>query len=161
MGNGKWKFDPNYSSKHIIWGWLQIEKILKVDTLDKEKYKWANYHPHFYKGTNDSNTLYLGKKKLDIPSLKDKGIDGAGVFENFSINRQLTADEFKLTRWKLPKWIYPQNDISKLSYHNDLNRWQEQENHTLLQTVSRGQEFVLNCDNYSIEAEQWVANLFS
>jgi len=159
--NEIWGFDPNSSPKHIIWGWFQIDKILKIDELVRDKYKWAIYHPHFHKRINNSNTLYLAKDKLDIPTLKDKKINGAGTFTDFSNSRQLTANDSKLTLWKLPNWIYPTNDISKLSYHSNSERWVKKRNHTLLKSVSRGQKFVLDCNNYSKEANQWIANLFS
>lgn len=158
--NGELKFDPNSSPKHIIWGWFQIDKILKIDEIDRKKYNWAIYHPHFYKNTDNSNTLYLAKDKLEIPTLKDKNINGAGIFTQFSNTRQLTFNDSKLSLWKLPNWMYPINGISKLSYHPNLDRWEKRGNYTLLQSVSRGQEFVFDCNDYSNEANEWIANLF-
>ena len=31
---------------HVIFGWLQIEKVIQVRNKEQVKLKWASYHPH-------------------------------------------------------------------------------------------------------------------
>lgn len=159
IDNGKVKLKPKSSPKHIIWGWFQVETSIAVDQIDRFQYAWALYHPHFYREPSKSNTIYFAKKMLDIPSLDKNNISGAGTFSKFSRKLQLTADESRLSVWKLPLWMFPSNGISKLSYHRDLERWQKRKGYALLQTVSKGQEFVYDC-SYSPEAMQWISSLF-
>lgn len=41
-----------------------------------------------------------------------------------------------------------------------MDRWLKRENNTLLKTVGRGQEFVLDCNNYP-EAYKWIGDLIN
>ncbi len=52
--------------------------------------------------------------------------------------------------------MYPGAEKSALSYHADLNRWEMREGYTRLRSVGRGQEFVLDCEEYP-EAVEWLA----
>ena len=49
---------------------------------------------------------------------------------------------------------------SPLSYHGRPNRWQLMDDSVQLQTVGRGQEFVLDTDHYP-EALTWLRTLFT
>ncbi|MBK6960622.1 MAG: hypothetical protein IPH23_05170 [Gammaproteobacteria bacterium] len=60
--------------------------------------------------------------------------------------------------WELPQWLYPRNDISPLTYHADLSRWQKSERGTKLNTVARGQEFILDCADYP-DSIEWINTL--
>ncbi len=84
---------------------------------------------------------------------------GAGVFDSFSQNLQLTAAASRRPSvWELPKWFYPRDDRLPLSYHGDLKRWEITNGATILNVVSRGQEFVLECEDYP-EAAEWLLSL--
>ena len=43
---GRWGFVKGAPRQHIIWGWLQIGEIHKVDELAKDELPWSRYHPH-------------------------------------------------------------------------------------------------------------------
>jgi len=60
----------------------------------------------------------------------------------------------------LPKWMYPANGKKPLSYHGELTRWKMENEETKLKLVGRGQEFVLDCDDYP-EAVDWAKVLIS
>ena len=160
IDNGKVKLNPKSSPKHIIWGWFQVETSIAVDKIERSRFEWAVYHPHFHRKPDKSNTIYLAKRTLDIPELEGKNIRGAGVFPRFSSKLQLTAFESRLSVWKLPLWMFPTGETSTLSYHRNLKRWKKRDGYALLQTVGRGQEFVFNCSHHP-EAIQWVSNLFT
>ena len=160
VDNGKVKLNPKSWPKHIIWGWFQIETSIAVDKIDRSRFEWAVYHPHFHRKPDKSNTIYLAKKTLAIPGLGGENISGAGVFSRFSSKLQLTASESRLSVWKLPLWMFPTSKASTLSYHGNLERWEKRDGYVLLQTVGRGQEFVFDCSRHP-EAMQWVSNLFT
>ena len=50
----------------------------------------------------------------------------------------------------------PKGRSSVLSYHGDQVCWQQVNHPVMLTAVSRGQEFVLDCDDYP-EAITWLA----
>ncbi len=156
--NNKTMFVPKSSQKHIIWGWFQIDNILKIDDIDPTKYPWATYHPHFHKSSHNTNMLYFAKKHLNIPGIRNQKISGAGIFQKFSKKLQLTADNSKSSLWKLPKWMFPENGRTPLTYNKQMEKWEKKKNHSLLQAAKRGQEFVLDC-NYYPEATEWIKNL--
>ena len=159
--NGKLKLDTISLPRHIIWGWFQIENIFAVSDIESEiDFQWAHYHPHFHSVTDNLNTIYLAKKYLDTPGLAQNSIKGAGVFPYYLNKLQLTAPDKKVSVWKLPGWMYPKDEVTALTYHSNASRWRKQEDHCLLRTVGRGQEFVLNCVYYP-DAINWVNQLIT
>ena len=88
--SGRWCFVKDAPRQHILWGWLQIGEIHKVDEIPKDELPWARYHPHLHpsRGTNPTNTLYIASEKLD---LGDGSIaPGAGRFPKFHEQLMLT-----------------------------------------------------------------------
>jgi len=144
--NGRWGFHKNTKPKHLIWGWLQIGEIVKVDNI-KDQLDWASYHPHFNRAEDDNNTLYISTR------------DGAGIFEEYSECRQLTAPEAPSpTHWELPAWFFPYESRPVLTYHGKMDRWQRKEENVLLKSASRGQEFILQTEHYP-EAKSWLSGI--
>jgi hypothetical protein len=58
----------------------------------------------------------------------------------------------------LPNWFYPHENTPGLSYHSSPHRWKMVGDTVLLNTVGRGQEFVLDCQG-NPEAVQWLSQL--
>jgi hypothetical protein len=157
--HGKFEWDKSSQSRHIIWGWLQIDEIIQADAVDITKYKWAQYHPHFNRSADKNNTVYISRKDLRLPDRDTKGLAGAGIFSYYSDKLQLTAQfAERPSLWELPKWFYPYRRRTPLTYHGDLTRWRRKNKSSLLNTVSRGQEFVLDCEQYP-EAIEWLKGL--
>jgi len=153
------KFDPNEHAKHVIWGWLQIDRIIKVDSCDKKEFAWAMYHPHFNRISDRTNTVYVAKDK--IAGLSRPDLSGAGVFGCYDAGLQLTQPgSAKVSLWQLPKWFYPGRTRQHLSYHGDRDRWSRTKSYTILRTVAKGQEFVLDCSNYP-EAKSWLRKVLT
>ena len=61
-----WRFIRQAVAKHILWGWLQIGKIYKVDELTSDALPWARYHPHFQGKRDVNNTLYIAADRLRL-----------------------------------------------------------------------------------------------
>lgn len=62
--------------------------------------------------------------------------------------------------WLLPRWFHLAGRDSALSYHGDRKRWRTTSKGTLLDSAKRGQEFVLDCDDYP-ESYEWLAGLIA
>ena len=148
--------------KHVLWGWLQIDKVFQVDDVaSKSELTWARYHPHFYHKPNPLNTLYTATRCLSLGEASHQQVCGGGVFRKFSDHLQLTKrGSPKRSLWSIPEWMLPPSSDKALSYHPDMNRWtRDNEGNPQLQTTGRGQEFVLDARYYP-EATSWVASLF-
>jgi hypothetical protein len=158
--NGKYCFVKDAPHLHIIYGWLQISEILSVEGNSNVPL-WANYHHHFHAPPSwRNNAVYIARTKLKLNGLKEV-IEGAGVFEKYREELCLTCpNRSKRSLWKLPKWLYPENDLLPLSYHRNKNRWKLDGNHAILCSVGRGQEFVLDADKYP-EAITWAHDLIT
>jgi len=161
-------FDPARRSAHLLWGWLQVGEVVPVDT-GRDRISWADHHPHLNWGADPTNTVYIAAERLHLPRLRERRasdrsapihrIPGAGVFPRFVPALQLTAaGSEKVSTWRLPKWFHPANRRSALSYHGNPARWRLDGESVLLSAVGRGQEFVLDCDDYP-EAGEWAARI--
>lgn len=158
QSNNRWRFVPHSRPKHILWGWLQVEKIIDVNTLKPSELEWARYHPHFNKPDAKNNTLYIAQDHLTLSNL-DKRVSGAGVFPLITPEIILTApDSLKVSEWRLPKEFFPGESRTPLSYHQNLSRWTLLPDHCRLTAASRGQEFVLNLEEYP-SVKKWATEL--
>lgn len=153
-----WCFKRNEVARHVIWGWLQIGEVLKVDDLPKDAIPWAHYHPHFAYGADKSNTLYLASDQL---SLKGQvlGVPGAGTFPCIDDQLVLTVpDSKKQTRWRLPAWAFPSKGRPRLSFHPDVNGWILDGDFCFFDSAPRGQEFVFDTNGEQAPME-WIRKL--
>lgn len=146
---------------HVIWGWLQIGEVLPVDIEKGILYDWATYHPHCHRGPDRNNVLYVSSSHLSLGQAVLEDCGGAGIFPNLSASRQLTAPSaLTPSLWDLPEWFFPQNRRTPLTYHAAPGRWRRMEHWAELRTVARGQEFILDCDEYP-EAVQWLSGILN
>jgi hypothetical protein len=60
--------------------------------------------------------------------------------------------------WDLPAWFEPRDGRPALGYHEDPSRWTRTNDRVRLQSVARGQEFVLDTAKYS-EAIPWLGTI--
>lgn len=142
LDDGVYRFARRARNIHAIWGWMQVERVISVE--GDAVPPWADYHPHVAAPEGrTNNTLYIGR---------------AGKFRRFHEGLQLTAPDRGRSIWSLPGWFHPGETGAPLGYHADRERWAGDGDRTLLRTVARGQEFVLDAQHYP-EAANWVANL--
>ena len=156
---GIYRYVKNAPDLHVIFGWLQIERRIPVHN-QLEIPLWAFDHVHFLrKKHSNPDSIYIATGDLQIPGTGMK-LSGAGIFPKFHPVMSLTAPGLTRSRWRLPLSFYPAERKSRLSYHTSLNRWKPQQDYVLLNTVGRGQEFVLDCLHYP-QAIEWLSNIFS
>ncbi len=158
MLNGSYTWVRDARPCHVIWGWLQVAEVLHLAHARPHGYDWAEYHPHFNRGADPNNVVYIAQRHLQIDDLEES-LPGSGTFSHFSLGRQLTAFHAEnLSVWNLPGWFHPGENLKPLTYHSDLQRWQKRGDRTELKSAARGQEFVLDCDEYP-EAIRWACDL--
>ncbi|WP_349407404.1 hypothetical protein [Pseudalkalibacillus sp. SCS-8] len=137
-------FDPqDKKGRHIIYGYLQIGEIHKVDSAFNIP-KWMSDHPHVtpQKREKERNTIYVARDSLNWC----ENTPGYGTF-NFHERRVLTKQGMNKSCWDLPD-IFKDRSIS---YHKP-SSWKE----GYFQSVARGQEFVVESDESVL---QWAKEL--
>ena len=120
--NGDLKFVRGEPIRHIIYGYMEIKRVLDDPVEIQQDYSW---HPHAV-GTKKNNRLYL-----------------AGDYGTFRYDDRLVltmAGQPKRSRWELPNFFADAN-IS-MSWQGE-NRPNLNGNSSWLEASSRGQEFVL------------------
>jgi len=144
------------TDKHIIWGYLQVGEIQSISEQAKYE-KWKTMHPHYYYRNRDKNTAYISRDTLSFNNLKP----AYGCLK-YNKSLVLTCDgQEKRSLWKLPPYFHPQFN-TKMTFHEKLTDksgnliWILNGNHCLLQSVGRGQEFVITGNT---NVEEWAKNL--
>lgn len=154
----RWQYVRSCRPVHVIFGWLQVAEMVPVCEWPSGA-KWAHYHPHFHRQRHEANVIYVAAERLALPGLKSSAIPGAGLFPCFTRQLQLTEPSCRRTsRWLLPECFDPKDRRSVLTYHGDQSRWRKVKDGVMLKAASRGQEFVLDCDDYP-EAVNWLREL--
>lgn len=146
---GKYKYVTG-TDKHIIWGYMQVGEIDSInDTSEYES--WKLDHPHYRNKNRTSNTGYIARERLDF----NPEIPGWGVF---SYNESLVltdVDQKNRSVWRLPRFFHPSNG-TKMTYHENQKLWKLHNNHCILKSVGRGQEFIITNNDNVIE---WAIDL--
>ena len=155
-----WRFVRGAPELHVLWRWLQVDQKYRVADIGPNDLAWARHHPHIFRGyREDRNTVYAASVKLDLGGDDECEIAGWGVFPKLDQRLVLTdPDGAGVSNWQLPQWFYPDGSKPPLTYHPDRKRWRRDANHAYLQTVGRGQEFVLDLAHYP-EAVDWLSDL--
>jgi hypothetical protein len=132
---GRYRYCANAPNRHVIFGWLRVGAVLRFgpDPIPG----WLCDHPHAVRDCAPHNTVYVSK-----------GSGGAGVFPAFESRLSLTEPENpRRSVWHLPSDFLP-GSRPALTYHRAPSRWTKTENGCRLQSVAKGQEFVLNLAEY-------------
>lgn len=154
----QWRYVPKSSPQHILWGWLKVAEVISA-SIAIEKYPWLEYHPHCQAGAHHDDLLYLAAATKRKENRLDSLV-GAGVFTSLRDEYRLTDSEAsKPSAWRLPRWFYPRGR-DPLSFHGKQERWEDTGRDCRLQSVARGQEFVLDAEQYP-EAKKWALDLIN
>lgn len=174
-GDDGWQYVLASPNVHVLFGWLQVQQVLDVEAMSARSAvpSWLSDHPHFLhaREMKSGNTVYIATDRLILEG-HDFGA-GGGTFDTFGAHRQLTAPsehERGLSYWRLPRWFHPDDDIAQsatLSFHRRSPRsdpWTIDgfdAAHTGLQSVARGQEFVIDLQGQRAgEAVKWLESIF-
>ena len=152
---GRYRYVPGAPDLHVLFGWLQVGRHIPLEARHTVP-PWARDHPH-YAHTTAPDGMYLAAERLTLDGYT-LHLPGAGRFAHFRPELCLTAPGAARSTWLLPAWFHPGASRPPLTYHQDPHRWQLRDGYAWLQSATRGQEFVLDCDCYP-EAVAWVAEL--
>ena len=151
-----WRFVRNAPQLHLLWGWLQIGQVCKVDEIRlDEKFSWATYHCHFEWFGDPRNTLYVATPQINLTDTVKT--PGAGVFSHFDQRLALTEPGGLASQWRLPRWFYPDGGKIPLTYF-PRKLWRQDIGFAYVQRRGPGQEFVLDLTQYP-EAIDWFSGL--
>lgn len=155
MEGSRWKYLPGSPDMHVIYGWLQIGQRVPVDIFASWP-EWLVDHPHVIGSPyGDLDSIYMANDSSLVESL---GVDvrSAGVFDRINESLILTRPGMSRSNWRLPPDFFP-GTRDPLSYHSDPARWTMDGNEAGLRLASRGQEFVLDLEQYP-GVQQWLAS---
>jgi hypothetical protein len=149
--NGKYCFSKGGPNIHVIFGYLRVGEILPIspDAVPT----WTANHPHLYGNRGKRNVLFVAADRLQLPGAPD--LPGAAAFPKYSEALRLTAPGMSRSCWRLPRWFYPEQGVPPLSSHERADRWQMDGDHCVLESVARGQEFVLQVEHYP-KVVDWI-----
>lgn len=155
-----WRYVPNARNVHRLFGWLQVSDVVPIVgslTHARSERPWLSMHPHLRRHWH-YNTVYIASETLNVEGLTTRS--GAGLFDGDGDRLTLTAPtSTNRSRWRLPSWFYPQGGSPLLSYHYDKKLWSRRKPWVYVNTVSPGQEFVVDVGEIP-EAIQWLRSLF-
>jgi hypothetical protein len=164
--SGRWSYVPAAPDRHVFFGWLQVGEVLRVGARTdefSERYPWLARHPHLNGERSSSNTIYVASPTLKLPGRLGQ-LAGGGSFGCVSDARTLSArDQSSRSLWQIPAFFAPSADGRTLSYHGDMARWRAaEEGRVQLQSVAKGQEFVLDCQNRAdtMQIHCWLESVF-
>lgn len=156
----RWRYVSGAPDLHVIYGWMQIGAVESVEAIKPSgQLAWMHYHPHCQADFAGNNVIYRASSRLTGElTMTGNATPGAGLFSTYRDEYCLTEKGNTRSRWRMPLWLHPEARPSALSYHSDMNRWQKKDDHVLLRSAARGQEFVLDLDDYP-EGKGWVRSL--
>jgi len=162
--NNSWTYDRTAGDRHVIFGWLQVGEVIRVESLGVKpvlaRYPWLVDHPHMHFSRADlqkDNVVYVASERLVLPGVGDTGLPGGGEVKRFREELALTDATSPLRGvWRLPAWFCPMCVEERLTYHRNERAWECVGNEVRLRTVGRGQEFVLDCANAADAAGRWA-----
>jgi hypothetical protein len=140
--DGRLRFVRKAPNLHVLFGWLTVGEVLRIG--EDPVPAWAEGHPHLVDVDRPNNTLYVAAD--------------AGLFPRYDDRLRLTVPGASRSVWRLPGWFHPGRGRPPLGAHGDPSRWSRDGEDTILRSVARGQEFVLDGAAYP-EADAWYRGL--
>lgn len=138
--NGDIKYKGAIQGKHILFGYFQVEKIIR-NQLDKIE-PWMEYHPHCNEGfwKKNNNTIYVARNELSF----DSNLPGAGYFQ-FSKELQLTESDPSINpNGNLTKWKYEFFPSDCCFSINTNTKYGKNEEYHFFKALEIGQEVVVS-----------------
>jgi hypothetical protein len=171
-------YAPSAADIHTFFGWLQVESKLVLRGLaDRQRtireLPWTARHPHvaceYY--DNQSNAIYIAPKpgsETDrlILNGHDTGLPASGMFRRFDRDiHMLTVPGKSRRNWRLPLWFFRAGEPTLGMHQKPKQKWRWQlipndPEHVELQSVDRGQEFVLDSKDHDEEqVRNWIERI--
>lgn len=133
-----WFRGEGHGDHHRIFGYMRVAEMLDVAGGDTPP-AFAPDHPHFLNPAWPANVVYIGS---------------GATARRASDTLRLSVPGARRSLWQVPAWLHQRRD---LTYHTNPARWLPQER---LQTVGRGQEFVVDIAD-DAAAQDWTAAIIA
>lgn len=131
--HGRFGWAPGSMPYHAAFGYLTVGQVVNPQLGDPPD--WLASHPHVRNPDRPNNVIFVAA---------DPGPDGIGGAGTFRRPLTLSAPGSRPSEWLLPASLHPSMCGTAPTYHSTASRWQLDGESTWLQTVGRGQEFVVN-----------------
>ena len=153
--DGRYRYVANSPGRHVIYGWLQVGAQFAVKEPDNAP-EWVRDHVHFRRERpkHRNETVYVSAERLLLPGCS-VSLPGGGLLPQYRPSLCLTAAGCSRSVWRLPGWFGPGEGKRPLSYHGNVGRWAQDGADVILRAASRGQEFVLQGEDYP-DMGEWV-----
>lgn len=164
---GRWRYVRGAPNIHSLFGWLQVGEIVPVpvDSASSvaRRLPWLADHPHIAHAADigRQNTIYIGAERLWLGDDAAIAAAGGGAFCRWSAALQLTEAGRTRSKWLLPGWMMPGPGMRAMSLHGAAYRWERTGEQVRLQTVGKGQEFVLDVGQHTEQAHAWLKHLIA
>jgi hypothetical protein len=146
---------------HVIFGWLQIGRIHDIGTPLPADLVWTGYHPHCnFRTPVEPNRIYIAAESLSF----DSSLPGGGTFSHYRDELCLTdlnGGNGKRSIWRLPRCFHHLDETKRLSQRRSNSHWNPDGKWVQFNSGGRGQEFVINCDDYGPEICAWLSRIFA
>ena len=134
-----------YKGKHVIYGYLQVSRVI-MDSNSIEPWMYnPNHHPHLDSAlwNKENRALYVASNKLVLNNRKTN-LPGWGMF-NFNEDLILTENYATKSVWK--KDLFPENSIIK--HMGKIIEQKNWNNRGCFSWNTFGQEFIIeNCPKF-------------
>jgi hypothetical protein len=127
---------------HLLWGWLEVDRVVPVADGLLDEVPWVAGHPHWRARHLDryrrQNTIYLARERSTLLP----GLPGAGVFPRDRPQLRLTRPGGTRSVWRLPLALHPDATGTPLTGQRP-DAWSVEGDAAILRSSGRGQEFVV------------------
>jgi len=130
--HGRFRWVPGSRPYHAVFGHLTIGEVIRPDREDPPD--WLAGHPHVSRPDRPNNVIFVAAVAATA------GDEGASTFRR---PVALSAPGGSPSQWLLPAALHPDACGTAPTYHASASRWRLEAAGTRLQTVGRGQEFVV------------------
>lgn len=161
LAEDTYRYVPKTPDLHVIFGWLQIGKIHEIGTPLPSGLGWAGYHPHCnFRKRVLPNRIYIASESLSFNST----LPGSGTFTHYRNELCLTdrrEGNHRRSLWRLPRCFHHREETKRFSQRRRESRWNPNGQWVLFDSGGRGQEFVIDCDDYGSELFDWLTKIFA
>ncbi len=142
LPDGRLRFAGQRDWIHVLWGWLEVDRVLPVTDELLTELPWAGDHPHWRARHLDRyrrhNTLYVARQHSTLVP----GLPGGGLFAEFRPLLRLSRPGSTRSVWRLPMALHPDRTQVPLTGQSP-TAWSMEGDSAVLRAAGRGQEFVI------------------
>lgn len=125
---GKYKYQKGAPDVHAIYGYLEVDDIIEVNSKSRKIPQYAMYHPHVFTKNElkENNTIYIAKETSSIDVTKP----GAAFFK---YNEKLILTDVNQKRrsiWRLPDIF--ENELN--SFNAKVEQIEKSREHIIIDT---------------------------